>query len=125
VPDPEKDEDTNMVKTFKGFTPNEPVTFELESPDGTRKIELQCRQVPGTTFLDFMSRAQNVENFGAMATAIREILEAALIPEDHEKFWTFCDDPSNGITVDVLSEIAGFISESFTGGDRPSGPRPA
>jgi hypothetical protein len=112
-----------MVKTFKGFTPAEPVTFDMESPDGSRKITVRCKPVAGSLFLDFMSRAESMENFAAMAIAVKDILNAAIADEDIEAFWAFADDPANGVTLDVLSEISGFLAESFAG-DRPTVPRP-
>jgi len=113
-----------MPKTFKGFTPSEAVTFTLESPDGSRQATFRCRKnVPGSKFLEFMSRAETTESFGAMAAATRDIIETALDPDDAAKFWAFCDEPDNGINLDTLAEIAGFLAEQFAG-DRPTKPAP-
>jgi hypothetical protein len=114
-----------MPKTFKGFTPSEAVTFTLESPDGTRQATFRCRKnVPGSKFLDFMARAEQTENFAAMAGATREIIETALDDESIVAFWEFADEPDNGINLDTLAEIAGFLAESFVG-DRPTARQPA
>ena len=49
-----------MAKTFKGFVPSETVTFELESPDGARKVTFRCKpSVPGSKFLQFMASADS------------------------------------------------------------------
>jgi hypothetical protein len=114
-----------MPKTFKGFTPSEAVTFTLESPDGSRQATFRCRKnVPGSKFLEFMSHAESTESFGAMASATREIIETAIDEEDAAKFWEFCDNPDNGINLDTLAEIAGFLAESFAG-NRPTERQPA
>jgi hypothetical protein len=114
-----------MPKTFKGFTPSEAVTFTLESPDGSRQATFRCRKnVPGSKFLEFMSRADQTENFAAMAGATREIIETALDDESIVAFWEFADNPDNGINLDTLAEIAGFLAESFVG-DRPTARQPA
>ena len=109
-----------MPKTFKGFVPSETVTFDLESPDGTRKTTFRCRpNVPGSRFLEFMSRAESTENFGAMASAVKDIIDVALDEQSAAEFWAFVDVPENGIGLDTLAEIAGFLSESFAG-NRPT-----
>jgi hypothetical protein len=114
-----------MPKTFKGFVPSEAVTFTLESPDGSRAITLRCKpNVPGSKFLDFMQRASSTENFAAMAGAVHEIIDVALNEDDLAAFWAFVDEPANGINLEMLAEIAGFLSETFAG-ERPTLPQPA
>jgi hypothetical protein len=65
-----------------------------------------------------------MENFGAMAKAVNDILDAAIHPDDKAAFDAFVDDPNNGVTLDMLSEISGYLAESFAGKDRPTVPRP-
>jgi hypothetical protein len=114
-----------MPKTFKGFVPSEAITFTLESPDGARQITLRCKpSVPGAKFLEFMSRAENETDFGAMASAVRDIINEALTDDSQAEFWEFADTPENGISLDILSEIAGWLSETFVG-NRPTARQPA
>lgn len=109
-------------KSFKGYVPDTPVEFDLESPDGSRKITIRCKpSVPGSKFLDFMASATGTENFAGMAQAVRDVLNAAITEEDQPKFWEFVDEPDNGISVEGLSEIAGWLSEQFAG-ERPTEP---
>ncbi len=113
-----------MPKTFKGFVPSEAVTFTLESPDGSRSVTLRCKpNVPGSKFLDFMGRT-NQENPGSMAVAVREIIDEALSEESQKDFWEFADDGRNGIDLETLAEISGWLSETFAG-NRPTVPQPA
>lgn len=111
-----------MAKSFKGYVPAVPVEFDLESPDGTQKVTIHCkRSVPGSRFLDFMAQAQNTEDWAGMAKAVRDVLNAAITDEDQATFWAFCDNPDNGISMEGLSEIAGWLSEQFSG-ERPTVP---
>jgi hypothetical protein len=114
-----------MVKSFKGFVPSEAVTFELQSPDGHNTVTFRCKpNVPGSKFLEYMSRAESVQDFGAMAKAVRDIIDTALTPESAKEFWAFADDETNGISLDTLSEISGWLAETFAG-NRPTVPQPA
>ena len=114
-----------MPKTFKGYTPNEAVTFTLESPDGTRTATFQCKaNVPGSRFLDYMGRAESQEDWSATAKAVREIIDEALTEESSVEFWAFADVPENGVGLEMLAEISGWLAESFSG-SRPTAPQPA
>lgn len=110
------------TKSFKGYAPTEETTIELESPDGTRKIEV--RTVPvvaGSVVLDFMAETSE-EDPGTLAAAVMKMLQVSILPEDWERFRDFIDDSKNGITLELLSEIAGFLAEAFSG--RPTEPQP-
>jgi hypothetical protein len=112
-------------KSFKGFVPSETVTFDLQSPDGARTVTFRCKpSVPGSKFLQFMSKAESQENFAGMANAVRDIIDTALSVDSQAEFWAFCDDPDNGINIEMLAEIAGWLSETFAG-NRPTQPAPA
>lgn len=111
-----------MAKTFKGYAPTTPVEFDLESPDGQRTVHIRCKPtVPGSRFLDFMSRAGSNDDYAGMSRAVKDVFSAAIVEEDNDKFWSFCDDPSNGITIEGLAEIAGWLSEQYAGA-RPTVP---
>jgi hypothetical protein len=112
-------------KTFKGYVPEVGETLTLESPDGARTIVLRCKaSVPGSVFLEFMEDIKNTEDFGGMAKSVRQIIAAGLVDDDIPKFWEFADNPDNGIGLEMLSEIAGWISEQFAG-QRPTSRQPA
>jgi hypothetical protein len=114
-----------MAKTFKGFVPSEAITFSLESPDGARTVTFRCKpNVPGSKFLEYMSRAESEQDFGAMAKAVRDIIDTALTEESAKDFWDFVDTPENGISLEILSEISGWLAQSFSG-NRPTVPQPA
>jgi len=114
-----------MVKTFKGFTPPEAVAFELQSPDGSRTVTFRCKgNVAGSKFLELMGKADSVEDFPAMAKAVRQIIDQALTEESAKEFWAFCDDDANGVSIEMLSEISGWLAQEFAG-NRPTAPQSA
>lgn len=111
-----------MPKSFKGYVPDVPVTFDLESPDGQRKVTIRCKpSMPGSKVLDFMGNASGTEDFAGMSRAVRDVLNAAILDEDQPTFWQFVDEPENGISVEALAEIAGWLTETFAGA-RPTEP---
>lgn len=115
-------------KSFKGFVPEEVVSFDLVSPDGTRTVTIRCKpSVPGSKFLEFMSVAGpgGMEDFAGLAKTVREVLITAIDERDIDAFWEFVDDPRNGIGLEKLSEIGGYLAEQFAGGERPTTRSPA
>lgn len=108
------------MKSFKGYEPIEAPRFELESPDGKRKLEVVCKgAIPGSKFLDFLSKTKE-EDPSTLAVAMFEILQAAVREDQWDDFKAFIDEPENGISVELLAEVAGYLSELYAG--RPTAP---
>lgn len=119
------------TKSFKGFVPERGIEFELENPDGSRRLTIHCKAaVPGSKFLEFMAAAGSSGpgnegmDFVAMAKTVREVFEVAITPDDLPMFWAFVDDPDNGIGLEQLSEIGGWLAQQFAG-ERPTTPSSA
>jgi hypothetical protein len=109
-----------MPRTFKGYVPIEAPSFELESPDGARKITVNCiGMLPGSRFLDFLAKTGE-DDPKAMVGAVDELLRAAVRPESWDEFKAFIDLPDNGIGMDMLGEITGYIGELYA--RRPTAP---
>jgi hypothetical protein len=110
-------------RTFKGYVPTEVQTIELQSADGTKSIEVKGKPaVAGSVILDFLAKIDTDEP-GTLAQAVNEMLRLSIDEESWDDFKAFIDDDSNGITLDILSEIAGFFAESFSGkAEAPSAP---
>ena len=111
-------------KTFKGYVPEQAITFELESADGKRSVEIRCKaSVPGSKFLEFMGAVGpgGLEDFAALATTVKELLNTVIEDDDRNVFWDFVDDPDNGIGLAQLSEIGGWLAEQFAP-ERPTVP---
>jgi len=111
-------------RTFRGYVAESPVEFTLESPDGVRTLDVHCRNsVPGFVILDFMSKA-DTENPGTLAAVILDLLQASIVEDEWEKFEAFVNDETNGVSIDVLAEVAGYVSDSF-GAVNPTPPAPS
>jgi len=108
-----------MPKTFKGYVPIEKPSFMLESPNGS-KLEVRCKPfLPGSRFLDFLSKIKENDP-AAMAGGVYNLLEAAVEADQWEEFKAFIDDPENGIGLDILAEIGGYLGEIYP--NRPTEP---
>jgi hypothetical protein len=55
-----------------------------------------------------------------MIPAVRDFFDAALLPEGRARFWDLINDDDEGIPLDTLVEIAGWLAEVYSGG-RPTG----
>lgn len=107
-------------KTFKGYVPVDAPSFDLESADGITSLHVTCvRFLPGSQFLDFLSNV-SADSPAEMATTFWSILKAAVVDEEWEKFKAFIDDPANGIAIETLAEIAGYLGELYS--NRPTMP---
>ena len=111
------------TKTFTGYRPIEAPTFTLESSDGTHRLEeVKCvGMLPGMVFLDFMAHADE-DNPTEMAQAVRGLLEQAIRPEEHERFFDFVGKPESEIGMETLMELAGYLGEKYAA--RPTQPSP-
>jgi hypothetical protein len=110
-------------KTFKGYVPTEAQSIELQSADGTKTLEVKGRKsVAGSVVLDFLAKI-DTEEPGTLATAVNDMLRLSIAEESWGEFKAFIDDEANGISLEILSEIAGFFAESFSGkAEAPSAP---
>lgn len=110
------------IKKFKGYVSDEPIFVELETPDGSSSKQFKCRKaIAGSKILDFLTDTSE-EDPASMARAVFGLLEAAIEPSEWEGFREFVDAPDNGIDLETLSEIAGWVAEQYAG--RPSEPQP-
>jgi hypothetical protein len=109
------------VKKFKGYVSDEPIVIELEKPESSESVRFKCRRaVAGSRILDFLKDTSE-DDPSSMARAVFGLLESALETSELEGFREFVDDPENGITLETLSEIAGWVAEQFSG--RPTEPQ--
>lgn len=107
------------VKSFKARAPLPGFDIDIEGADGTT-LNVKCRpNIPGTVLLDAMAAMGDGEDYGAQATAVKELLTLCILNID--EFWEFCNDPAKNIDLETLSEIAGYLGEMY-GGDRPLEP---
>lgn len=108
------------TKKFKGYVSDDPIIIELESPEGDTTTFKCRRAVAGSMILDFLSDASDNDP-ASMARAVFGLLQAAVEPSEWDGFREFVDNPDNGVSLEVLSEMAGWISEQYAA--RPTGPQ--
>lgn len=103
-------------KTFNTYRKTEIPDFDIEDDAGNKTNFKMKPSVPGAVLLDFIAGA-NAEDPAAMARTVNDLLNAAIADEDSERWNTYIRDPKNNVTLDVLSEIAGYASETLSGGN--------
>lgn len=99
-------------KTFNTYTPTE--QHQIDFPDGT--VFNMNPSIPGDVLLDFISGA-NTEDPAAMALTVRALLNTAIVAEELDAWHAYIRDPKNNVTLEILSEIAGFAAEVLSGGN--------
>jgi len=116
-------------RSFKVAVATEPISFDLEGQkSGFRNFVCRDRLAAGTlmrfaeTFASLEDEEESTgQNNGAEAIpAIREYFNKCLLPTNHELFWSMINDDDEGITIETLVEIAGWLSEVYSG-SRPTG----
>lgn len=99
---------TKSFSTHTG-TPAEPV--ELVINDKT----FHCQEtMPGQTMLDFLAGTSS-EDPASMAGAVEKIFEEAIVPEEYEEWSTYIRARENNVSLDKLSEMAGWLVEEYSG----------
>ena len=101
-------------KTFTTYRPEEDQYIELQSHEGdTHGFKLNP-SLPGKLILDFMF-VSGTDDTSELAKAITTVLDKAIVDEDKERWNEFINDPKNGVTISVLSEIVGHVTAVLSG----------
>jgi hypothetical protein len=118
-------------KTFRVAIAAEPISFDLEGPvKGVQNFHCRDRLAAGSLmrFAELFSAIED-ESSGSEAKsgqaaqaipAIRDFFDSALVPESRPRFWAMINDDDEGIPLETLVEIAGWLAEVYAG-DRPTG----
>jgi hypothetical protein len=118
-------------KTFRVAVAAEPTSFDLEGPvRGVQNFLCRDRIAAGKLmkFAELFSAieedsedsAQSAKAGAQAIPAIRDFFNAALIPEARARFWDMVESDEEGIPLDTLVDIAGWLAEVYSGG-RPTG----
>jgi hypothetical protein len=97
-------------RIFRGVKLPEVPVFTLESasdPDVVAEFT-GIAALPGLPALRLVVDGISIET---LPVFFREVLGE----DQYEKFTAFADDPDNGITLDVLIELAKYLIEEYTG----------
>jgi hypothetical protein len=120
-------------KTFRVAAATEPISFDLEGPvRGVQNFMCRDRLAAGSLmrFAEMFSSISSDPDEknptdakdGANAIpAIRDFFDSCLMPEARPRFWDMINSEDEGIPLDTLVEIAGWLAEVYSGG-RPTGP---
>lgn len=89
-----------------------PVTFTLDGETFTARGSVQ-----GATLLKFVKEADSGDG-GRAASSLLGFFKIVLEPESYTRFEAVTEDPDKVITIEQLTEIAGWLMEVYT--DRPT-----
>lgn len=117
-------------KSFRVAAATEPIEFDLEgAASGMQYFQCRDRLSAGTlmrfaeAFSSISEDADEAEQAkqSAMAIpAVRDFFNSVLLPEGRIRFWNLINSDDEGVPLDTLVEIAGWLSEVYSGG-RPTG----
>jgi hypothetical protein len=118
-------------KTFRVAVAAEPISFDLEGPfSGIQNFRCRDRMAAGTlmkfaeAFADMEDNPDSPETAKQGANAIpiiRDFFNSSLMPEGRDRFWAMINSDDDGIPMETLVEIAGWLAEVYSG-ERPTGP---
>lgn len=102
------------TKVFTTYKPSEEQAIELPDIDGNPHTFKLNPALPGRVILDFMFVSGSNDS-SALSKAIQDVLDKAIVDEDKEAWVAFSDNPRNGVTISVLSEVVGHITSVLSG----------
>lgn len=105
------------TKLFMTYRPEEDNFIELADHTGEVQSFKLNPAIPGTVILNFMF-VSGTEDSARLAKAIQAVLDKAIVEEDKERWNAFAEDPRNGVTVNVLSEVVGHVTSVLSGNPR-------
>ena len=91
----------------------EPLSFKIYDQ------EFNCRPALQGKVLLEMAVAGNVDDTSAAAKIVDTFFAKALLPESLERFNALLSDPDKIVTVEMLGEIAGWLTEQYSGRPQP------
>jgi len=92
-----------------GTAITEPLTFKLYEQ------EFQCKPALQGKVLLEMAVAGAQDDGAESAKLVETFFAKALLPESLERFNTLLGDSEKIVTVDMLGEIAGWLTEQYSG----------
>lgn len=108
------------TRTFNTYRKTEQHELKMADPDGKITVFHLKPAVPGAVLLDFLSGA-HADDPAAMANTVKSLLDAAIVDDELEAWQAYIRDDNNSVSLEILSEIAGYASEVLSGGnDQPA-----
>jgi hypothetical protein len=69
-------------------------------------------QIDGMTLMEFAAKV-DPDNPLSAAGSVGNFFQAAIVPEDWKRFMAYTKDPKNGVSVETLGEIAGWLAGEY------------
>lgn len=108
------------TKSFSTYKPTEDNFIELDDFNGATHTFKLTPSIPGQVILDFMAVSQT-EDPAKLAEIINTVLDLAIVEDDKAAWNEFSTEPKNGVTVDVLSEVVGYVVSVLSGNPQVQG----
>jgi hypothetical protein len=102
------------VKTFTTYRPAEDQFIEMDDHEGVKHTFKLNPALPGSVILNFMF-VSGSDDSSKLAESINTVLDKAIVDEDKEAWIEFSENPRNGVTIAVLSEVVGHITSVLSG----------
>lgn len=106
-------------KSFKRAVNSDPIWFDLPGL-GDTAVRFDCIDVlPGGMLLDF-GAVMDTDSGKDQAAAVWGLFEAAIVPDQFEKFAAMCRDKRLGIGLPMMTDVAEFLSGEYTSRENPT-----
>lgn len=118
-------------KSFKRAQNLDPVYFEVPG-EGEQAIRFNCEDdIPGGVIFAFTEViSSNDEDdgddpkvVGGVLQGVRDLFDAAIVPEQHAQFWALTKAKKHGISLSMMMDIAMWLAQEYS--SRPTGPTSA
>lgn len=119
-------------KTFRTAVAAEPIEFDIEAPESKTMHNFKCRdRLAAGRLMKFAEMFSSIEGqadgeemsakqASSAIPAVRDFFNSALSPHAKDRFWALIENDDEGVPLDTLVEIAGWLAEVYAG-DRPTG----
>lgn len=102
------------TKSFTTYKPTEDNFIEFDDHAGVHHQFKLNPSLPGKVILDFMF-VSGTDDSSKLAKAINDVLDKAIVDEDKEAWEAYANEPKNGVTINVLSEVVGHVTSVLSG----------
>lgn len=103
-------------KTFsaKKSGTDDVVILDLEDPNGNA-VSFRCNsKIPGMVLVDFISEMDE-DKPAAVGGMLQGLFKHAIAEDEYERFTEYVRDIKNEVDLEMLSEMAGWLAEQYSG----------
>jgi hypothetical protein len=93
------------------------VALDVNQDDPESADSFMCQsKIPGMVLVDFIS-GMDEDDPAAMGAMLKGFFEAAIKPEELERFMAYTRATENEVEIEDLAEMAGWLAEQYSGGN--------